>query len=83
MELKDKNRGSHTLERCCFLDLFEMAGQDQVVKFCRGMEPPTYSAHARWHDPNIVCKAVKLPPREKPDETPVCIFEYYVQEEEG
>ena len=82
MELKNENLGSQTLERCWSLELFEMMGRETVIKVCHGMEPPTYSAHCRWHNPNIVCRAVKLPPRQSPDETPACIFEYYVQEQD-
>ncbi len=79
-EMIDENRGRHTLDRCYALDVFELMGEETVVQFCHGMEPPTFSAHARWHNPDIVCKPVKLPPREEPGEEPVCIWEYYIQE---
>ena len=82
MEIKD-GRGIQTLDRCYALDGFELAGEETVIQFCHGMEPPTFSAHARYHHPNMVCKAAKLPPRDKADKGPVCIWEYYIAEQDA
>jgi hypothetical protein len=80
MEIKE-GRGIQTLDCCYALDGFERGGEDMVIQFCHGMEPPTFSAHARYHHPNMVCKAAKLPPREKTDKGPVCMWEYYIAEQ--
>jgi hypothetical protein len=81
MEIKD-GRGIQYLDRCYALDGFEFAGEETVIQFCHGMEPPTFSAHARYHHPNMVCKPTKLPPREKTDKGPVCVWEYYIAEQD-
>jgi hypothetical protein len=31
----------------------------------------------------MVCKAAKLPPRDKADKGPVCIWEYYIAEQDA
>jgi hypothetical protein len=81
MEIKD-GRGIQYLDRCYALDGFEFLGEETVIQFCHGMEPPTFSAHARYHHPNMVCKPTKLPPREKTDKGPVCVWEYYIAEQD-
>ena len=80
MELRDKNHGTFTLERCYALEIFEMAGREMVIKFCHGMEPPTFTGHSRAHNPNMKCRPLKMPPRQSTDETPACAWEYYLEE---
>jgi len=79
MEIKD---GGHPVPGPCYrVDGFEFAGEETVIQFCHGMEPPTFSAHARYHHPTW-CARLPSCLQRKGREGPVCIWEYYIAEQD-
>jgi hypothetical protein len=81
MELKDKNHGTFTLERCLALEAAEQGGKERVMQICHGIEHPTFTNTPRVaHNPNIKSRPLKLAPRESADETPACIWEWWIDE---
>lgn len=81
MEVKDKNYGSFTMDRCVILDRLEEMGDDQrIFNACHGLEGEGFPNPARMvHNPNIMMRAAKLPPRKNKDEI-ACKFEFWIED---
>ena len=69
MEIKNPNLGILTITRCPALDLWEKEGNIELIRFCcQELEPPSFEAAAKPFQPDMKVIALKLPPRQSPDE---------------
>jgi len=67
-ELVNPNLGYVTVKKCSALIYQEMQGVGYELPMCHVEEPPTMINTAFYHNPNLIWKAVKLPPRKNKDE---------------
>ena len=67
-ELVNPNLGYVTVKKCSALIYQEMQGVGYELTMCHVEEPPTMINTAFYHNPNLIWKAVKLPPRKNKDE---------------
>jgi hypothetical protein len=63
-ELVNANLGYITVKKCSALNAFEKEGLGYELLECHVEEPPTMINTAFYHNPNLIFKPVKLPPRE-------------------
>jgi hypothetical protein len=79
VELKDENRGVLTVKRCLALEHFERHGQTRMIKHtCEVLDGEGFEDTARLFNPDMKVTAVKLPPRNGPDEI-ACQWEFRLE----
>ena len=69
-ELVNPNLGYITVKKCTALMVNEIAGKGYEIPMCHVEECPTMINTAFYHNPNLIFKPVKLPPRKSQDEIP-------------
>lgn len=80
MELKNKNHGVITVLDCPALKHFERQGDEEGMRTaCHEKEPLVWGKMAQLVNPDIKTKALKLPPREGPEEI-ACQFEFTLED---
>ena len=67
-ELVNPNLGYVTVKKCSALIYQEMQGVGFELDMCHVEEPPTMINTAFYHNPNLIWKPVKLPPRQNKEE---------------
>lgn len=67
-ELVTPDHGFMTCKRCTALESYELEGRGHEVPMCHEEEPATFAYAALYHNPKLVVKPVKLPPRKSKDE---------------
>ena len=67
-ELVNENHGFITCKRCTALDAYEAEGSGHEVPMCHEEEPATFAYAALYHNPKMVIKPLKLPPRKSRNE---------------
>ena len=78
-ELKNKNHGIMTVTRCNSLEYFERHGDTELQKLaCDEIDLPAFQWLARHFNPDIKCRALKLPPRKSKDEI-ACQWEFKIK----
>ena len=82
-ELVNPNLGYITVKKCSALNAFEIAGQGYEIPMCHVEDPPTMINTGFYHNPNLICRPIKLPPRKNKEEI-ACKWEVrIVQPEEN
>ena len=80
-ELKNKNHGILTVERCRTLEYFERHNETTLLKHtCHGLEVKAYQRVAELFNPKMKAIPLKLPPRKNKEEI-ACQWEYRIEEE--
>ena len=79
VELKDKNHGVWTVNRCPSLLYMEKEGKGREAIVCPGMEYKAIVAYAKFFNPKIEVIPLKVPPRKCRDEVPHCQWEYRLE----
>ena len=75
-DLKNPNYGIWTCIHCPGLSFFERKQRlERIIPVCHELEPASLNAYAALINPNIVVTALKLPPRQSPDEI-CCQWEF-------
>ena len=79
-ELKNPNHGIWTCIHCPGLSFFERKQRlERIMPVCHELEPASLKAYAALINPDIVVTALKLPPRQSPDEI-CCQWEFRLSE---
>jgi len=79
-ELKNPNHGILTATRCPALEIFEATGDTVRQKHaCEDICVPGMQLTAQYINPQMKCRAAKLPPRNSPDEI-ACQWEFVLDE---
>ena len=75
-EMPSKDRGVITIHKCSEVDRFEPMGMMEVCRMsCEQTDVAAITEYAKMFHPDIVTKAVVLPPRESPDDI-CCQWEF-------
>ena len=79
-EIRDNgNYGLMTVKRCRTLEYCERHGDDWLLNLaCNELDQPLIAESARFFNPGITTKALKLPPRKSKDEIP-CQWEFRLE----
>lgn len=76
-ELVNPDHGFITCKKCTALNAYEAEGKGHEVPVCHEEEPATFAFAALYHNPKMVVRPVKLPPRKSKDEI-ACKWEYSI-----
>ncbi|MFC1943885.1 hypothetical protein ACFLX5_00030 [Chloroflexota bacterium] len=77
-ELVNPDHGFFIIKKCTALNQFEKQGQGTEIICCHEEESPTFLKTAMYHNPNVIVRPVKLPPRNSRDEI-ACKWEYKIE----
>ena len=67
-ELVNPDYGLITINKCTALNLYERQGTGYEIPMCHIVEPSTMINTALLHNPNMIFKPIKLPPRASQEE---------------
>jgi len=80
-DIKNKNHAILTFTKCPSLFYLERHGDEQGIQtMCGpgGVEHRAFAAICKYFNPNMKCKALKLPPRKSKDDI-CCVWEFKVE----
>jgi hypothetical protein len=80
-EVVDDKRGFFEVNHCGALVDVEPMGEENVIRVCHPVEDATFVATMRAVNPKASTRAVHRPPRKRADETPVCRWEVWIDED--
>ncbi|MFC1944971.1 DUF6125 family protein [Chloroflexota bacterium] len=81
MQLKSPSHSVLTITNCPTLATLEREGSGREEKICLQIETKRFNIIAGFFNPMIEVKALKLPPRQGPDET-ACLWEFILKDKQ-
>lgn len=79
-DLRDRNHVVWTVNNCPSLLFMEKEGKGRESVVCQSMEVAAVKGYARYFNPKMEVKPLKLPPRKSRDELPHCQWEFQIKE---
>ncbi len=79
-DLKNKNHGIFTVNRCKAVDYFEKIGDTKTMVAMCELDLKAFEKIAKFINPKMKCKLIKMPPRKVKGEAP-CSFEFILEPE--
>jgi len=81
MELKSPNHGVFTVTHCPALLALEREGEGREERICQQLELELFIMQAKFFNPEMQVRALKVPPRKSKDDVP-CQWEFKLEPKE-